>query len=497
MSAEATNNEVADIKIGRRKMSASNDNVVNNNNNLATEGVQMLATKIAELESTIQKKVVVTTPEYERIPSIQDINIQVDESILCHEFDTEVIDERKEAEDRLREVRNLYMLKIRHIKKLLEDDDNERLLESEIESYKTLKNTMAQIKNEKDTVNEIKAKYQEICRLLQKQNKEIAEDQAKLSTEEKKRMDDLEEKFDNNLRDISSRLEEQDAEHEKQMEENKVLEEKIAQFKQHTILKEEHFSAQKKAKQLEIQLLEAKVSQCKNLIDCARENSKTCDGHAAKMNETEKELRAQITLYCNKFKTFDDALQKSNELFIQFKERMEKMAATISKLEKKNHRLRNAIARNQSDEKNEIEALKPLLETLHSLQAEKASLSNRCRVLQQERKALADELALYLPPPPHPQPPNLVKEEQSSVENQSSVSAPDVKNEKVREIIAKVASTMGAPERKPTVRFMETPNYEGQSPTEEVKADRSTPVPTNEEWKRVTLAPPRVAPKKL
>jgi hypothetical protein len=61
--------------------------------------------------------------------------------------------------------------------------------------------------------------------------------------------------------------------------------------------------------------------------------------HIFDLVASEKEIRAQLSEYADRFERFQDALNKSNELFGGFKLRMEEMAGTIHSLEKQNRAL--------------------------------------------------------------------------------------------------------------------------------------------------------------
>ena len=52
------------------------------------------------------------------------------------------------------------------------------------------------------------------------------------------------------------------------------------------------------------------------------------------MVRTEKELRAQLALYTKKFEEFQSTLTQSNDVFVTFKQDMDKMNQTIQRLEK-------------------------------------------------------------------------------------------------------------------------------------------------------------------
>lgn len=329
--------------------------------------------------------------------SIGEINIKVDDSILCREFDTEVIDERKSSIERIKHVRGLFIDKIRRVQVLkTEDLTLEVNCKNLLKQKSSLLSDLKKVKSEKERVENVKRKLQDICRLLQKQNKEIADDNERISTIEQKRMAEVEEKFNASIADISSKLLEQESDQAKQVEENQQLREKVDQFKHHAGLKDEHCNTQLKAKGLELQLLDAKSAQIAGLIEHEKAKVNACKSHYSKMTESEKELRSQVELYAEKFESFDDAMSKSNDMFKLFKQRIEKMTSKIRKLSKQNTRLQKAILRNASDEESEKLAIPAVREELEVLRANKVKMEELCRPLQLERSEI-NKLLMTLP----------------------------------------------------------------------------------------------------
>ena len=55
----------------------------------------------------------------------------------------------------------------------------------------------------------------------------------------------------------------------------------------------------------------------------------------------QEELRGQLSVYSEKFNSFQGTLNKSNEVFDTFKKEMARMTKTIKSLEKENHKYEN------------------------------------------------------------------------------------------------------------------------------------------------------------
>ena len=195
-----------------------------------------------------------------------------------------------------------------------------------------------------DTVLHVTNRYQEICRLLRKQNKEIVEENQRMSECEKLRMEEISVRFLQTVEDITEKLKEQEILYDNQLKESQELEEKVEQFGQHEKLRSEHFDAQLRAKALELQLEVAKCDQKRHILAQERERGDAYRAQEAQLLETEKEMKGQLAMYAAKFEHFQDALSRSNVMFAQFKEKMEDMDSTITRLKSENEVLKKTCA---------------------------------------------------------------------------------------------------------------------------------------------------------
>jgi hypothetical protein len=120
-----------------------------------------------------------------------------------------------------------------------------------------------QIKRKKElkAQEELKSKLHEMCKLLQRQAKEIVEDSDKQRELERNRMVDLTTSFNETITGISLKIAEQEDQFLKQDEENIQLRAKLDEFHEHTKLRDSHFKSQLHAKDLEYQLIEARRTQ--------------------------------------------------------------------------------------------------------------------------------------------------------------------------------------------------------------------------------------------
>ncbi|PHU00585.1 hypothetical protein BC332_30372 [Capsicum chinense] len=102
---------------------------------------------------------------------------------------------------------------------------------------------------------------------------------------------------------------------------------------------------------------------------------------------TEKNLRLQLTADGEKFKQFQEALLKSNEVFETLKQDIEKMAKSIKELKKENAFLKGKCDKSDVTLIELAEEREFLKRQLEKTKNQKERLEALCRSLQAERKA--------------------------------------------------------------------------------------------------------------
>ncbi|CAM9801306.1 unnamed protein product [Ectocarpus fasciculatus] len=242
---------------------------------------------------------------------------------------------------------------------------------------------------ESATVLDVKNRFQEICRLLRKQNKDIVEESARISECEKLKMEEISVRFLQTSEDINQKLVEQEALFLEQCKENEELVEKIEQFEGHEKLRSEHFSAQLRAKTLELQLEVAKSDQKEHILSQERGKGDAYRAHAAQLMATEDEMKSQLSMYAAKFEHFQDALNRSNSMFAQFKVKMDDMDGTIKRLQTENEALRKVCSEYDVTLLEQMNLKHSVVKSKEIVFKRKSELEAACRRLQAERLALA------------------------------------------------------------------------------------------------------------
>lgn len=305
----------------------------------------------------------------------------------------QVINERKSTTERIKEVRNKFLQKIRETARLQARDE---ILLAECRQLMRDNRVLAEEAQRRSrdlgAVQDVKAKYQEICRLFQKQNKDLVDESVRLAECERLKMEDISVRFVHTVEDITVKLAEQMAAFEQQRADNDELEAKLEQFEGNEKLSTEHFAAQLKAKSLELQLVTARNDKKRAVLSQERAKGDAYRAHAAQLMATETEMKSQLALYAEKFDHFQDALNRSNAMFNQFKARMDEMEATIRSQQSLNESLKKTCSEYDVSLLEQMNLRHGAVKTLEQLVHAKAAHEKTCRRLQAERQALNDQV---------------------------------------------------------------------------------------------------------
>nr|XP_020480428.1 gamma-taxilin-like [Monopterus albus]XP_020480429.1 gamma-taxilin-like [Monopterus albus]XP_020480430.1 gamma-taxilin-like [Monopterus albus] len=250
-----------------------------------------------------------------------------------------------------------------------------------------------------------RSKLESLCRELQRHNKTLKEENAQRSREYDEQRKEAMVHFQMTMNDIEMQMEQHSSRNTKLRQENMELADKLKKLIEQYELREEHIDTVFKHKELQQQLMDAKLQRITEmmkeveekqqrerefLLKDATESRRKCE----LMKEQETQLKQQLSLYMDKFEEFQSTLAKSNEVFTTFRQEMEKMTKKIKKLEKETTQWRTKWESNN-------QALLQMAEekTLRdghfkALQGKLELLERLCRALQKERNDLNNQLSL-------------------------------------------------------------------------------------------------------
>lgn len=226
--------------------------------------------------------------------------------------------------------------------------------------------------------------------MIQQQTKDIVANSGEFAATEKHKTEELDAQFTTSIDQISSQLVEQEESLALQDAENVELRDKLIQFEEHIALRSQHYAAQLKAKDLELQLEEAKHSQKQHLNQQETSTNENLLSKIASVQASNEEMTSQLGLYAEKFVMFEDALSRSSSMFEQFQLKITNLDETIARMSEERDLRREICCKldlnlfDLMDEKKRPAGGADVEEA----QAAKEVLQTKCRALQQQRTEL-------------------------------------------------------------------------------------------------------------
>ncbi|XP_066557065.1 beta-taxilin isoform X3 [Amia ocellicauda] len=210
--------------------------------------------------------------------------------------------------------------------------------------------------------------------------------------------------FQSTLNDIQVQIEQHSDRNNKLCLENTELAEKLKGIIDQYEQREEHLDKIFKHRDLQQKLADAKLEQAEMKIreaeaKHAREKEYLLNQaaewklQANHLKEQETVMKAQLSLYSEKFEEFQGSLAKSNDVFTSFKQEMDKMTKKMKKLEKESTvwRTRFESCNKALVDMIEEKALREKEFGCFSLKIQR--LENLCRALQDERTILYKKIS--------------------------------------------------------------------------------------------------------
>ncbi|XP_045613435.1 gamma-taxilin [Procambarus clarkii] len=269
-------------------------------------------------------------------------------------------------------------------------------------SVKSVERQLQVLQKEKDQMESehtkvilTKSRLESLCRELQRQNKVIKDENLTRLREEEERRKEVSAKFNTTLSEISNLMKENADKNTQLRDENQDmagrLQELIKQYEE----RESHVDKMLQQKDLQCQLLEAKMA--KQQIEVTEDKEKmliekkglleevaSYQHKTQQMSMNEISLRTQLNSYMEKYEDFQNTLDKSNKIFNTFKKEMDEMTKKIKRLEKETKTWKerwegaNKALLNMVGERAELE------KHLDTQTKQNVQLQNLCRALQQQ-----------------------------------------------------------------------------------------------------------------
>ncbi|XP_051892168.1 alpha-taxilin-like [Pristis pectinata] len=255
------------------------------------------------------------------------------------------------------------------------------------------------LRNEHSKAILARSKLESLCRELQRHNRTLKEEGVQRGRDEEEKRKEITSHFQVTLNDIQAQMEQHNERNSKLRQENMELAEKLKKLIEQYELREEHIDKVFKHKDLQQQLIDAKLQQAQELLKEAEERHQKEKDYLLKetvesqrmcelMKQQEVHLKQQLALYTGKFEEFQTTLSKSNEVFTTFRQEMEKMTKKIKKLEKETTMYRTRWESSNKALLDMVEEKTLRDKEFENLQIKIQRLEKLCRALQTERNDL-------------------------------------------------------------------------------------------------------------
>ncbi|XP_034274812.1 beta-taxilin [Pantherophis guttatus] len=277
---------------------------------------------------------------------------------------------------------------------------------SEVKKLKYLQKKQVQLLKEKDQLQSehsrailARSKLESLCRELQRHNKTLKEETLQRAREEEEKRKEITNHFQSTLNDIQAQIEQQSERNMKLCQENSELAEKLKSIIDQYEVREEHLDKIFKHRELQQKLVDAKLEQSQEVMketeDRHQREKEYLLNQAAEwklqtkmLKEQETVLRAQLSLYSERFEEFQKTLTKSNEVFANFKQEMDKMTKKMKKLEKDTATWKARFENCNKALLDMIEEKAMRAKEYECFVVKIQRLENLCRALQEERNVL-------------------------------------------------------------------------------------------------------------
>ncbi|XP_061098333.1 beta-taxilin isoform X2 [Conger conger] len=248
-----------------------------------------------------------------------------------------------------------------------------------------------------------RSKLEELCRELQRHNKNLKEECLQRCREDEQKRKEITTHFQSTLTDIQSQIEQHSNRNTKLCQENGALAEKLQAIINQYEQREESLEKILKHRDLQQKLSDAKLEQSNMLLKEAEEKHKREKEYLLKeaidktkkcytMKQQELQMKKQIVLYSQKFDEFQTTLAKSNDVYAAFKQEMDKMSQKMKNMDKESNTWRTRFESCNKALMDMVEdrATKDKEFELFTLKIDK--LEKLCRALQEERKGLYEKI---------------------------------------------------------------------------------------------------------
>jgi hypothetical protein len=286
-------------------------------------------------------------------------------------------------------------------KSIEEEKKHERLYQTAQRKLEFVQREKEHLDSELTKTVTVKTKLETLCKELQKQQKAIAAENARIIADESENRKKLQANFNETIEDVKKKMEVEGEARLEQARENAELRTKLKEIANKYEERDELLKEQSTKNSERMQLMDQQIQKQAGLYG---EEMQKLIVENEELKKTEKLLTDRVNDYSEKFVQFQDTLTKSNGMFEVFKSELDKARENLHKSETENNELRskaNEAAKTMIELANERIKFQ---EQMSKSESKKAALEKLCKSLQSELasfrkpKGSAEEEAADLTP---------------------------------------------------------------------------------------------------
>merc|ERR1719240_40744 len=278
------------------------------------------------------------------------------------------------------------------VESIQEEKKHERLYQTAQRKLEFVQREKEHLDSELTKTVTVKTKLETLCKELQKQQKAIAAENARIVAEESENRKKLQANFNETIEDVKKKMEVEGEARLEQARENMELRTKLKEIADRYEERDHLLKEQSTKNSERMQLMDQQIQKQAGLYG---EEMQKLIVENEELKKTEKLLTDRVNDYSEKFVQFQDTLTKSNGMFEVFKSELDKARQNLQKSESENNELRskaNEAAKTMIDLANEKIQLQ---DQLSKAEKKREALEKLCKLLQTElaskRKAVTKE----------------------------------------------------------------------------------------------------------
>merc|ERR1712064_28787 len=226
----------------------------------------------------------------------------------------------------------------------------------------------------------MKSKLEGSCRDLQQLKIDMTKENERIAEEEQSRHFDMKEKFEEAIKDVQEKMDQDLEVQQHKVKENEDLRSKLTEFTEQYEAQEKQDEEQQLAREHNIEFAEQQIKKHEGARAEAKQNTAYLEKQNEAMRKSQPKLRAEVKAIVEKFDEFRDSVTGTNERHADCKTEIESLRDELHELERVNSDLKKC----------------PRIATLQQEQQEaqkqRIALDKLCKDLEKQNRKLEEQV---------------------------------------------------------------------------------------------------------